>query len=149
MRRLLHVLNPAVPRAALAPLAGAVWATVGVMLLVRAVIWLSDADVRPMAVAAAIGLAMAAVLLPRAFVPLVDKNLARLMARPPRACVFSLFAWRSWMMIALMSVGGVTLRHLPVPRLVLAAPYLGMGICLLGGSIRYFRRSRTGPATPA
>jgi hypothetical protein len=83
---------------------------------------------------------MAAILIPKAFDPLVAKNLARLAGRPDPACVFSTFPWRSWAMVTVMSVGGVLLRHSSVPRLLLAAPYLGMGLCLGAGALLYLRR---------
>lgn len=142
MSVLLRRLNPAVPRRALPLVAAALWGLVALMLLTRATIWLLGARPGPGLAAAAFGVLMAAVLIPKAFGPLVAKNLVRLAGRPDPACVFSTFPWRSWAMVTVMSVGGVLLRHSPVPRLLLAAPYLGMGLCLGAGALLYLRRSR-------
>lgn len=145
MRDLLRRLNPAVPRRALPLVAGVLWGMVGLMLLTRATIWLLGSRPLPGLAAAAVGILMAAVLIPRAFRPLVTKNLRRLAGRPDPACVFSTFAWRSWAMVMVMSVGGVLLRHSDVPRLLLAAPYLGMGLSLGAGSLLYLRRRSLPP----
>ncbi len=140
MSDLLNRLNPAVPRRALPLFAATVWGLVALMLLTRATIWLLGARPLPGLAAAAVGFLMAALLIPRAFNPLVAKNLRRLAGRPDPACVFSTFPWRSWAMVLVMSVGGVLLRHSHLPRLLLAAPYLGMGLCLGAGSLLYVRR---------
>lgn len=140
MRGLLRRLNPAVPRRALPLIAGVLWGMVALMLMTRATIWLLGARPLPGLAAAAVGVLMAALLIPRAFRPLVAKNLRRLADRPDPACVFSTFAWRSWAMVTVMSVGGVLLRQSSLPRLLLAAPYLGMGLCLGAGSLIYLHR---------
>ncbi|MDO9172323.1 MAG: hypothetical protein Q7W29_10895 [bacterium] len=140
MSELLRRLNPAVPRRALPLFAGVLWGMVALMLMTRATIWLLGAQPLPGLAAAAAGVLMAALLIPRAFRPLVAKNLRRLADRPDPACVFSAFAWRSWAMVTVMSVGGVLLRQSGLPRLLLATPYLGMGLCLGAGSLIYLRR---------
>jgi hypothetical protein len=145
MRELLHRLNPAVPRRALPLIAATLWGLVGLMLLTRATIWLLGARPLPGLAAAAAGILMAVLLIPRAFKPLVAKNLRRLAVRPDPACAFSTFAWRSWAMVLLMSVGGVLLRHSDAPRLLLAAPYLGMGLCLGAGALLYLRHRSLPP----
>ncbi|MBK7701370.1 MAG: hypothetical protein IPI34_00035 [bacterium] len=140
MRDLLHRLNPAVPRRVLPLIAGVLWGMVALMLMTRATIWLLGARPLPGLAAAAAGILMAVVLIPRAFRPLVAKNLRRLADRPDPACLFSTFPWRSWAMVLVMSVGGVLLRHSDLPRLLLAAPYLGMGLSLGAGALVYLRR---------
>lgn len=139
MRTLLNRLNPVVPRRALTPLAGVLWGAVAVMLLVRATGWLLAAAVLPAVLAGVGGIALGLFLIDRAFRPLVEKNLCRLADRPERACVFSVFAFRSWAMVTVMSVGGVLLRHSAVPKLALAGPYLAMSLCLGWGALRYLR----------
>ncbi len=140
MKELLRRFNPAVPSSVLPVLAGMTWGAVGVMLLTRSLGWFMPAE-RSGAfwIALIVGLIMAGGMIPGMFRNIVTKNLARLSERPDRACLFSVFAWRSWLMVTVMSVGGVLLRHSGVPRLALAGPYLGMGLCLLSGSVRYFR----------
>lgn len=139
-------LNPSVPRRALPAVAGGVWLAVALMLLARATIWLLGSRPLPALAAAAGGVAMAWFLVPRAFVPLVEKNLRRLAARPERACVFSTLALRSWILVVVMVVGGITLRRSSIPRLALAVPYLGMGLCLGAGAVAYLRRRSAWPS---
>ena len=137
MSAILHRLNPAVPRRALAPVAAFVWGAVAVMLLTRAVGWFLAEPGRWALISLAVGLVMAGGMIPGMFVKIVRKNLARLRLRPERTCLFSVFAWRSWLMVAVMSVGGITLRKSGIPRLYLAGPYFGMGLCLLSGALLY------------
>jgi len=140
MKDLLHRLNPAVPKSVLPVIAGVAWGAVGIMLLTRSSIWFLPAE-RNMAfwISLAVGLAMAAGMIPGMFLGIVRKNLARLTSRPDRACLFSAFAWRSWVMVVVMSVGGGMLRRSDAPRMALAGPYLGMSLCLLAGSWLYLR----------
>jgi hypothetical protein len=139
LKELLRRLNPAVPSSVLPVLAGLTWGAVGVMLLSRSLGWFMPADRNgAFWIALVVGVIMAAGMIPGMFRKIVTKNLTRLSERPDRACIFSVFAWRSWLMVAVMSIGGVLLRQSGVPRLALAGPYLGMGLCLLSGSVRYF-----------
>lgn len=143
MRRLLDLLNPAVPRFWLPPIAGGMWAAVGAMLIGRAAGWIRLLP--PLgALAASAGAALAAWWLARRFfLPLVDRNLERLAARPERSCVFGVFPWRSWLMVVLMVSLGISLRRW-IPPAWLVPPYVCMGLCLWAGALRYldaWRRS--------
>lgn len=142
MTALLARLNPAVPRGALAPLAAVAWGAVGIMLLRRSLPWFLDAPGTDALLPAAFGLVMAGGMVFGMFPRIVGRNMERLARRPERACLFSVFAWRSWAMVVVMSVGGVTLRNSDVPRLWLAGPYLGMGLSLLSGAVLYLRAIR-------
>ncbi|MBC8424207.1 hypothetical protein H8E07_08805 [bacterium] len=144
MIELLRRLNPAVPRRVLSILAGVAWGGVSIMLFVRAGSWLADTPEATATLAVAAGAAMGVFLVRRAFLPLVRKNLARLALRPDRACLFSMFAWSSWGIALVMSVGGVLLRNSAAPRPPLAAVYIGMGMCLGTGAFLYFRSLRGG-----
>jgi hypothetical protein len=139
MRALLRRLNPTVPRGLLPALAGVAWGGVAIMLLVRAGGWLLASPPATSLAAAAAGISMAVFLIRRSFVSLVRRNLTRLSVRPERACLFSMFAWRSWAVALVMSVGGVLLRQSAAPRPLLAAMYVGMGLCLGVGAFHYFR----------
>ncbi|MBK9304726.1 MAG: hypothetical protein IPM94_12840 [bacterium] len=87
MSALLQRLNPAVPRRALPLVAGALWGLVALMLLTRAAIWLLGSRPVPGAAAAAVGVLMAAVLIPRAFGPWSPRTWCAWPAAPtPPAC---------------------------------------------------------------
>ncbi len=143
MTDLLRKLNPTVPSGALPILAGTVWGLVGIMLCIRAGGWLLTSTLPTGMLAVLAGLIFGTIMIRKAFIPLVHKNLARLAQRPPRACLFSMFAWRSWAIAVVMSVGGVFVRHSSAPRLPLAAMYVGMGLSLLAGAVMYFRTLST------
>lgn len=135
--------NPAVPRWLLPLLAGVVWAAVGVMLVSRSVRWFAAAEPGTLFwISLAVGVVMAAGMIPGMFLKLARKNLERMRARPERACLFSIFAWRSWGIALVMSVLGGTLRRSGIQPLYLAGPYLGMGLCLLSGGVYYLRHVR-------
>jgi hypothetical protein len=145
MTEILHRLNPAVPRRVFAPFAALIWGAVGVMLITRAIIWFSGDFGRGALISLAVGLVMAGGMIPGMFVKIVHKNLARLALRPDPACLFSVFGWRSWILAVIMSIGGITLRNSGVPRLYLAGPYFGMGLCLLSGAVLYVASMRRKP----
>ena len=149
MTALLRRLNPAVPRGVLPLLAGLIWGSVATMLFVRSGGWLLASSSSTAVLAIAAGTSMGVFLIRRAFTPLVRKNLVRLAARPDRACLFSMFAWRSWLIALVMSVGGVMARHSSAPRPLLAAMYIGMGLSLGAGAFLYFRSLRGGRGADA
>ena len=76
------------------------------------------------------------------FVVMKARHAASPAERPDPACVFSIYPRRSWVLVVVMFVGGVTLRQLPIPRPILMAPYFAMGICLIGGALVYLRAPR-------
>ena len=134
--------TPWVRRRTLARFAGGLWLLVALMLLIRAVIWIAGSAPAAAVVSAALGVAIGVLLVPRAFRPLVAKNLARWRDLPEPTCLFACFAPRSWVLVAVMVAAGITLRRSPVPRPILVVPYLGMAICLGYGGWRYLRHGR-------
>ncbi len=136
--------TPRAGRRALARFAGVMWLLVALMLLARAGVWLAGSSPRTAAVSGGLGLLMGIVLVPRAFRPLVAKNIARWRELPEPVCLFACFAPRSWALVAVMVAAGITLRRSPVPRPVLIVPYLGMAVCLGYGAVRYLRHAAGG-----
>jgi hypothetical protein len=139
-RSLSSRLNPAVPRHYLFALAGALWTIAGVLLCVRGEIWL---EVFPLGMEFAlesigVGLAVAGYLF--VFIRVVQKNLDRISRLPERACLFAFTAWYGYLMIALMMTIGMALRNTEIPKYYLSIPYTAMGVILLIGSLRFYRR---------
>ena len=134
MRYISHVtwrtLNPAVPRSWLIAIAGLLWCAVGVMLWLHAGAWLRDLG-REMALPLGLGLGLGVLAHLTLFARIARKNLARLQAFPPRACLFAFQAWRGYLIIALMIALGVTLRPLPIPPHYLAVGYSAIGTALI------------------
>ena len=73
------------------------------------------------------------------FLRIVDKNLARILPMQGKRCVFSFMPLKSYILILIMSLLGVTLRHSPVPKPNIAVLYIAIGTALILSSIRYFR----------
>ena len=67
------------------------------------------------------------------------RNIERICLSSERPCLFSFQAWHSWLLVALMIALGVTLRHSPLPRSVLAVMYAAIGTALFSGSLQYYR----------
>jgi len=136
--------KPAAPRRLLIALGGLAWCIVGVALLLTAWGWLRTASREVAAPAVVVGLVAAGIVGPFGFTPIARKNLARLDRLADPSCVFAFQAWRSYLLIAVMIVLGMTLRHSGLPRPLLAAVYATMGGALLIGSFAYLERWRRG-----
>lgn len=127
--------------------AGLVWSGVGVMLLAWAVSWLADATPAVAFAAGACGTALAIASWRVLFRGLAVRNLERLAAAAPRACVFGFQAPTSYAVTLAMIALGITLRHSTLPRPDLAVVYLAIGGALFLASITYHAsvaRSLTG-----
>jgi hypothetical protein len=140
---ILSKLNPAVPRYYLFGLAGAFWTFAGLVLCVRAVLWL---NAFPLSIELALGtgsIAIATIGYLFLFVKVVQKNIDRIRQLPEKACVFAFTAWQGYVMIVFMITIGVTLRNTSIPKYFLAVPYTAMGAILLIGSARFFHQFAT------
>jgi hypothetical protein len=140
---ILSRLNPAVPRYYLFGLAGALWTFAGMVLCIRAILWL---NVFPLGIELALetgSLVIAVLGYIFLFVRVVQKNIDRIRQLPDNACVFAFSAWPGYFMIALMMTIGITLRNTSIPKYFLAVPYTAMGGILLIGSARFFHQFAT------
>ena len=130
-----RALNPSVPRPWLIAIAGLVWCAVGVMLWLHAVEWLRDLR-GEMVLPLGLGLGLGVFAHFALFARIARKNLVRLQAYPPRACLFAFQAWRGYLMIALMIALGLLLRHSPIPTHYLAVGYTAIGTALILSGVR-------------
>ena len=132
-------LKPAVDKKVLVFLAGAVWLGVGVALMRLAAGWLAayDGPGRPLYYAA--GFLAALPIHHFGFLKVADKNLRRLLPLTEKRCVFSFITWKSYLLVGVMVMMGVTLRHSALPRQYLSLLYNGIGLALALSSFRYFR----------
>lgn len=112
--------------------AALLWLVGSSILVVRGVGYLSDRYWHAWALGAALALGVlkSRYLLDR----VAAKAVARIQERG-RACFFGFFSWRSWVLVALMMGGGMTLRRLVVqPDVIgagiLGAIYIGVGTAL-------------------
>ena len=140
-------LTPAVSRSVRLVIAGGVWTAVGVMLLAWSVSWLLPVP-RVWAIAlGAVGVVLGALAWRALFSGLVSVNIARVLRRPARACMFGFTSPKGWLITASMIVLGASLRHSDLPRTLLAVPYAAIGMALFLASFNYYSyliRSRKG-----
>lgn len=145
---LISKLNPAIPRYYLFGLAGAFWTFAGLMLCVRAILWLDVFSISVELALETISIAIAIVGYLFLFINVVQKNIDRIGHLPENACIFAFTAWRGYLMIALMIVVGIALRNTSLPKYFLAVPYTAMGAILLIGSAKFFRQFAESIARP-
>lgn len=131
--------KPAVPKCWLFAVSGLMWSAVGIMMCAIGFGWLVHERVLSALGLAAAGLGLAMVSAYRLFGVMAQKNIQRLRRLPQRGCLFAFQAWKSYLIIALMMVLGVTLRHWSVPATILSVIYTGIGGALLLGSSHYYR----------
>jgi hypothetical protein len=72
------------------------------------------------------------------FSPIAGKNIRRIAQQPDRVCLFAFQAWRSYLLILIMTLLGFVLRQSNLPRPFLAAIYLTVGTGLLLSSVLYY-----------
>jgi hypothetical protein len=133
--------EPAVDKKVLYAVSAVVWSAVGLMMCALAASWLMPLSWLEDVGVAAGGLTVAALTAAFLFSRVARKNIARIEGKRDRVCVFAFQAWRGYLLVAFMIALGVTLRHSPLPRPLLAFLYLGIGGGLVGGSVRYYRRA--------
>ncbi len=131
--------KPAVDRSVLLLLAGLVWICVGAMLLRFSYSWLHASREGASLVLVGAGVLLALVIHHFGFLRVVDKNLGRILPMEGKKCVFSFMSWRSYLIVAVMVVLGVSLRHSPIPKRYLSILYTGIGLALILSSVRYLR----------
>jgi hypothetical protein len=133
------MLKPAVPKNILLLLAGVVWFCGGTMLLVLAYSWLSQVDKPLSFIYFGVGL-IAALLIHRfGFRKIAAKNINRILAKSGWQCLFSCFAWKSYLLIAVMVTMGKLFRRSDFPKPYLAILYTTIGLALVLSSIKYLR----------
>jgi hypothetical protein len=138
MAGFIEKLNPEIPRKLLLLIAGVMWSGVGLMLSLMAFLWLHNYEGHPWLFAVT-GLIAALVIHHFGFLKIVDKNLGRISRLPDQSCAFSFISWKSYLLIIIMVIMGITLRHTAIPKQYLSIIYLGIGMALFLSSIRYFR----------
>ena len=87
---------------------------------------------------ASLGVVIGALAWRALFSGLASGNIARILRRPARACVFGFTSPKGWLITASMIVLGATLRHSDLPKPLLAVPYAAIGMALFLASLTYY-----------
>lgn len=135
---ILERYKPGVSRHWLLALAGICWSAVGVVLCRMAYVWLRAV---PSATAVAIacgGLIGAMIVYRFGFSKIAVKNITRVCQLPGKTCVFAFQAWKSYLIIVVMVALGISLRHSPIPKYLLAPVYITIGGALFLSSLSYY-----------
>jgi hypothetical protein len=140
-KKLIQKLNPAVDTKFLVLSAGLMWCGVGIMLISLAVSWLSHYQGSGKIVLYSAGFLAAMPIHHFGFLRLADKNLRRLLPLEGKRCLFSFISWKSYLIIFIMVLLGITLRHSSMPKQYLSILYNGIGLGLFLSGLRYMRNA--------
>lgn len=139
MRSHLKKFDPAVDKRVLVALSGILWSGVGILLCSLAVNWLSRTMISRAVWLGLAGIILSLLIHHFGFLKLVDKNIARILSKEGKVCIFAFQPWKSYVIIIIMIAMGSALRHSPLPKQYLAIIYIGFGGAMLLSSIRYHR----------
>ncbi len=104
------------------------------MLLVRGVIFLSDEHYASWLVAIALSAAVVLGLIKgRAVMYRSSKKSVQRIRERGRSCFFGYFSWKTWLLVAALSVAGVMLRRSGLPHVLLGVVYLAIAVGLIYG----------------
>lgn len=131
--------KPAVSKKILLFLAGLVWLLVGLMLMYMAYGWLYVASNINISIFIVTGVIIALLIHHFGFSKIANINLQRILLKDNKSCFFSFYPWKSYLIIVVMVILGITLRHSTIPKHYLAVLYIGIGLALALSSIRYFK----------
>ena len=135
----LQKLKPSVSKRNLLLVAGLVWTIAGGMLISRALmaLWIIDHHMWMEILA---GIVLGALFYIMLFARISATHITRItLITIDNPCFFSFFNVRSYILMAIMITGGITLRKMDIiNREILYTFYLTMGIQLLVSAIRFF-----------
>ncbi|MHC4414344.1 MAG: hypothetical protein ACYS0G_03570 [Planctomycetota bacterium] len=139
MSDLLHRLKPAVSRRVQLLLAAGTWTVVGLTLVILGARWCLQEQTNLLPIllvaAVAVGLAKAVFVLRHA----ADRVVRRIQGRGDDRCVGGFFSWRTWILVAVMIIGGRLLRGAGMSPALVGAIYVAIGVALLLASWRAWR----------
>jgi hypothetical protein len=118
--------------------AGLMWSSMGVYLLVRGGLLAGGFTLLPLLLAAGIGSLKALLILDRS----VRRNIARIVARQDGACLGGVYSWKMWGLVVIMMLGGRLLRESVVPASLISLLYIAVGWGLLLSSRLFWRQWR-------
>jgi len=134
----LKSLKPAVSKTWLIVLAGLMWSVVGLMLCRLAYHWLVIIHWKWIVPQELLGVILALTAYKFCFSRIARKNIARLSLITEKTCIFAFQRWKSYLVVVLMIILGITLRNSSVPRPYLAIVYTTIGGALFLASLQYY-----------
>ncbi len=135
----LEKIKPGVQKRTLLLIAGCTWTIAGVILIFRSLLWLIGAN-HHLTMEIGIGIVLGILFYILLFARISKKHITRItLIRIDNPCFFSFFNFRSYLLMAIMISGGITLRlsGLVNPEIIYTF-FLCMGIPLLVSAWRFF-----------
>jgi hypothetical protein len=135
----LEKIKPGVQKRTLLLIAGCAWTIAGVILILRSLLWLIGAN-HHLTMEIGIGSVLGILFYVLLFARISKKHITRItLIRIDNPCFFSFFNFRSYLLMAIMISGGITLRlsGLVNPEIIYTF-FLCMGIPLLFSAWRFF-----------
>ena len=139
IRKFFEKIKPGVPRRSLLFIAGCAWSIAGGILISRSLIHLIGVN-HHLAVEIGTGIVFGILFYILLFAKISKKHISRInLIEIDNPCFFSFFNFRSYLMMAIMISGGITLRlsGLVNPEIIYTF-FLCMGIPLLVSAWRFF-----------
>jgi len=139
MMKFLEKIKPAVPKRTLLLIAGCAWSIAGGILISRSLIHLIGVN-HHLAMEIGIGIVFGSLFYILLFARISKKHITRInLIEIDNPCFFSFFNFRSYLLMAIMISGGITLRlsGMVNPEIIYTF-FLCMGIPLLVSAWRFF-----------
>ena len=120
--------------------AGFLWLTVGLGLMLRGLLWWKESFEPPFMLIYGLLLIPIAYLFSSKILSQVSqRTLDHIRRLPEKVCFFAFQPTRSYLLMAIMIAIGLILRHSPLPRAFLGALYVLMGLSLSIGSSNFVK----------
>ena len=136
---LFERIKPAVRKRTLLLVAGCAWSIAGLILISRSMVFLLETN-NHLTLEILCGLAGGILFYLLLFARISKKHITRIILIPiDNPCFFSFFNFRSYLLMAIMITGGITIRKLGIINAAyIYTFFLAMGIPLLLSAYRFF-----------
>ncbi len=125
-------------------LSGIGWILLGIMLISKALSWIDEIPNHWLIISTAFGITIGIIKYIFIFRKISIRSKNKILNfKEDKINILKLYPLKSYIIVAIMIAGGITIRHLEfIPKSVLFALYLGIGIAMLLTSILFFVKQK-------